>query len=43
MLCDSGYVGLPFVQCLCEILGEHVTVQIVKRSELYTFKMMPKC
>jgi len=25
-----------------EILGEHVTLQIAKRSELHTFKVMPK-
>ncbi|OLI90628.1 transposase, partial [Xanthomonas oryzae] len=25
-----------------EILGMHVTVQIAKRSELHTFKVMPK-
>jgi transposase len=25
-----------------DILGEHVTVQIAKRSELHTFKVMPK-
>ncbi|OLH55603.1 transposase, partial [Xanthomonas oryzae] len=24
------------------ILGKHVTVQIAKRSELHTFKVMPK-
>jgi len=25
-----------------EILGEHVEVQIAKRSELHTFKVIPK-
>ena len=25
-----------------DTLGEHVTVQIAKRSELHTFKVMPK-
>lgn len=42
LLCDSGYVGRPFVQGVQEILGEHLTVQIAKRSELHTFKVMPK-
>lgn len=42
VLCDSGYVGQPFAQCVRELLGEHVTVQIAKRSELHTFKVMPK-
>lgn len=42
LLCDSGYVGQPFVQGVREILGEHVTVQLAKRSELHTFKVMPK-
>jgi transposase len=42
LLCDSGYVGQPFVQGVQEMLGGHVTVQIAKRSELHTFKVMPK-
>lgn len=42
VLCDSGYVGQPFAQGVQEILGEHVAVQIAKRSELHTFKVMPK-
>ncbi len=42
LLCDSGYVGQPFSQDVRGILGEHVTVQIAKRSELHTFKVMPK-
>lgn len=42
LLCDSGYVGEPFAQGAREVLGEHVTVQIAKRSELHTFKVMPK-
>ena len=39
---DSGYVGRPFAQAVQTILGEHVTVQIAKRSELHTFKVMPQ-
>ena len=42
LLADSGYVGQPFAVGVQEILGGHVTVQIAKRSELHTFKVMPK-
>ena len=42
LLCDSGYAGQPFAQGVRDILGEHVTVQIAKRSQLHTFKVMPK-
>lgn len=42
VLADSGYVGKPFAQDVREILGEHVTVQIAKRSELHTFKVIPR-
>ena len=42
VLADSGYTGKPFAQGVREILGEHVTVQIAKRSELHTFKVMPQ-
>ncbi|SFD96395.1 Transposase [Paracidovorax konjaci] len=42
LLADSGDVGQPFAQGVQEILGGHVTVQIAKRSELHTFKVMPK-
>lgn len=42
LLANSGYVGQPFAQGVSDILGEHVTVQIAKRSELHAFKVMPK-
>ena len=42
VLADAGYVGAPFAQGVGDILGEHVTVQIAKRSELHTFKVMSK-
>jgi transposase len=42
LLCDSGYVGAPFAQGVRAIAGDHVTVQIARRSELHTFKVMPK-
>ena len=42
VLTDSGYTGEPFARGVRETLGEHVTVEIAKRSELHTFKVMPK-
>jgi transposase len=42
LLCDSGYVGKPFAQGVQEILGGHIGVQIAKRSELHTLKVMPQ-
>ena len=42
LLCDSGYVGQPFAQGVQDIPGEHVTVQIARRSELHTFKVRPR-
>ncbi|BEU98798.1 transposase (plasmid) [Acidovorax sp. DW039] len=42
LLCDSGYVGKPFAQGMQDILGGHVSVRIVKRSELHKFKVMPQ-
>ncbi|UCU98557.1 IS5 family transposase [Acidovorax radicis] len=42
LLCDSGYVGKPFAQGVQEILGGHISVQIAKRSELHTFKVIPQ-
>lgn len=35
-------MGKPFAQGVQDILGEHITVQIAKRSELHTFKVMPQ-
>ena len=42
VLADAGYVGQPFAQGVQEILGEAVTVQIAKRSELHKFAVIPK-
>jgi transposase len=42
LLADSGYVGKPFAQGVQDILGEHVTVQIAKRSELHKFAVIPR-
>jgi transposase len=42
LLCDSGYEGEPFAQGVREALGAHITAQIAKRSQLHTFKVMPK-
>lgn len=36
-----SYVGEPFAQGVRDILGETVTVQIAKHSELHTFKLCP--
>lgn len=40
VLADSGYTGEPFAQAIQDMLG--ATVQIAKRSELHTFKVIPK-
>jgi transposase len=42
VLVDSGYVGEPFAQSVREALGEKVTVQVAKRSELHKFAVIPK-
>ena len=42
VLVDSGYTGEPFAQGTRNILGEHVTVQIAKRSELHKFAVIPQ-
>jgi transposase len=42
VLGDGGYSGEPFAQGVRDILGEDVTVQIAKRDELHTFKVMPQ-
>ena len=42
VLADGGYVGQPFAQAVKETLGETVTVQIAKRSELHKFAVIPK-
>jgi transposase len=42
VLADSGYVGQPFAQGVQAILGEAVTVEVAKRSELHTFAVIPK-
>jgi transposase len=42
LLCDGGYTEEPFAQGVRAILGESVTVQIAKRNERHTFKVLPK-
>ena len=42
VLTDSGYTGEPFAQGVREALGEHVTVQVARRSELHKFAVIPK-
>jgi transposase len=42
VLVDGGYTGRPFERGLRELLGEQVTGQIARRSELRTFQVMPQ-
>ena len=42
VLCDGGYTGEPFAQGVRQTLGQEVTVQIAKRSELHKFVVIPK-
>ena len=42
VLCDGGYTGEPFAQGVRQTLGQGVTVQIAKRSELHKFAVIPK-
>ena len=42
VLCDSGYTGEPFALGVGEALGEEVTVQIAKRSDLHKFAVISK-
>jgi transposase len=41
VLADGGYSGQPFVTAVSEKL--EVTVQVAKRNELHTFKVIPQC
>jgi len=40
MLVDGGYTGETFALTIKELIG--ATVEVVKRSELHTFKVIPK-
>lgn len=42
LLADGGYTGKPFARGVQDILGERVSVQIAKRSELHRFEVMPQ-
>ena len=42
VLADGGFTGEPFAQGVQKALGETVTVQIAKRSELHKFAVIPK-
>ena len=42
ILCDGSYSGKPFANSVKALLGERVTVQVVKRNELHTFAVIPK-
>ena len=39
-LVDGGYTGEPFAEAIKELIGS--TVEVVKRNELHTFKVIPK-
>ena len=40
ILVDAGYSGEKFASAVSEILG--CTVEVVKRSDMHTFKIIPK-
>lgn len=40
ILCDGGYIGKPFADRVKEIIDANV--EIVKRSELHKFEVLPK-
>jgi transposase len=40
LLADGGYTGEKFAKSIFDTLG--ATVEVVKRSELHTFKVIPK-
>jgi transposase len=40
IMVDGGYTGKPFADTVNELLG--ATVEVAKRSELHTFKVIPK-
>lgn len=40
VLVDGGYSGAPFAESMRKILG--AGVEVVKRNELHTFKVLPK-
>ena len=40
IMADAGYTGEPFADAMQELIG--ATVEVVKRSELHTFAVIPK-
>lgn len=40
LLVDGGYTGQPFADAIQEAIG--AAVEVVKRNELHTFKVLPK-
>ena len=40
VLADGGYTGQPFADAVLTLIG--AAVQVVKRSELHTFSVIPK-
>ena len=41
-LSDGGYTGDAFAQTILQEVGLDATVQLAKRNELHTFKVIPK-
>ena len=39
VMADAGYTGEPFANSIREVIG--ATVEVVKRSELHTFAVIP--
>jgi transposase len=39
VMVDGGYTGKPFAEAIQEIIG--ATIEVVKRSELHTFAVLP--
>lgn len=39
VMVDAGYIGEPFAASIQEVIG--ATVEVVKRSELHTFAVIP--
>jgi transposase len=40
VLADGGYTGTPFAEAIQETIG--ASVEVVKRNELHSFKVLPK-
>ena len=41
ILTDDGYSGENFANAVKELLGDYIEVEVVKRTELHTFVVLP--